>query len=1042
MNSKTILGLDLGTNSVGWTLIEEMDGTPKGIRDGGVRIFIKSVEEKTPTPKNQARRKARLARRLVQRRARRKRRIRNFLMAKDLLPKELANNPAPENLLNRLGNPYALRRKALDEALSAHELGRVILHMAARRGFQSNRKTLWGNLIDDPDFLEIKAEAALGSEDKEEQDPMLSEEQAKEEKGMKADIAELWREIDNSGARTLGEYLAGLSLQERKRSRRTERRMYQRELELIWQKQSAYHAVVRDERFKKEIARLLFKQRPLKLAADRLGRCSLERQRPRARKAWPAVQRFRYWQDLNNLTYVNRKTGEYHELRLEDKHALAETLERQKTLSWAAIRKKLGLDRSVRFNLQESKKHLTGNLTACSLRKVIGERWDAMSAAKQNCLAEDLITIGDKCGLKNRLMNHWRFDAEQAIALATTDLDQGIANYSTKAIKKLLPYLQQGRELSKARVAAGYGYEQEETQETSRLGMPPHIPNPVISRALHEARKVINAIIHHYGKPDAIRIEMAREMKMSKKQKDAYQKQLNRNEKANARACEHYQSIGKNNPHLGLSQYPAKTDLIKYRLWEEAEEICVYSGRCIALTQLFSAEIEIDHILPFSRTLDDSFTNKVVCFASENRAKGDRTPYEAWHGTERYENIKQAIRVFRSSRKREAFYLTELKNDEFLTSQLGDTRYISREILHYVKQLYDTKTAHQAVSVSRGVFTAWLRHEWGLNTIISATDTKERSDHRHHLIDALVVALVSRGLYQKISARAKYKGDASSIDLNLDMPWESFRADVQGLLDDVLISHAPRRRIADALHEQTAYGVQQHPDSDGQRVVYRKPLNGDFTAKQIAKVVDPALKQKLDEHLEKHEGKPKLAFSAEQPFYFLPNQGRVRHVRIIAAENFNPASFLSINDVDGEPYKYYPFGNNHHVEILKSTAPDKKGKYQYKSEFVTAWAAVRRLRQGNKSYVKTDHGPDWQLSMVLCINDMVSVETEGVSQVYRVQKLEASANRLKLRKHNAATLGKKDEELLKAVSVLITTYKLKKLHISILGKMTHDQTDH
>ncbi len=1038
MNSKTILGLDLGTNSVGWALIEALDGTPKKIIAGGVRIFISSLEDKTPTPKNQARRRARLARRLVQRRARRKQRVLNFLISKELLPKELANNPNPENILNRIGNPYELRGKSLDEALGPYELGRVILHMATRRGFQSNRKTLWGNLIDDPDFLEIKAEEALESGE----DITLSEEQKKEEKGMKAEIAELWRDIENSGARTLGEYLAGLPLQERKRTRRTERKMYQQELEAIWKKQSTYHPVAQDEHFKKEIARLLFKQRPLKLATDRLGRCSLERKRPRARKAWPDVQRFRYWQDLNNLTYVNRSTDENHVLSLADKQTLAEVLESQKTLSWAAIRKRIGLDRAVHFNLEESKKNITGSLTACSIRKVIGEKWDEMSVDEQNRLAEDLITIGDKRGLKNRLKKRWNLDAEKAIALATTDLEQGLANYSTKAINKLLPYLRQGMQLSKAREAAGYGYEQEDRKAAGWLGLPPHIPNPVVSRALYETRRVINAIIHQYGKPDAIHIEMAREMKRSKKQKESYQKQINSNAKANERAGEQYQNIREQNPHLGLSQYPSKTDLIKYRLWEEADEICVYSGRPISLTQLFSVEIEIDHILPFSRTLDDSFTNKVVCFASENRAKANRTPYEAWHGTEQYEKIKQAIRTFKNKRKRDAFYLDELKNDEFLNSQLGDTRYISREVLHYVKQLYDTKTAHQAVSVSRGNFTAWLRHAWGLNTIISPSDTKDRSDHRHHLIDAVVVALVNRSLYQKISTRARYKGDASSIDLNLDMPWQNFRNDMQALLDDVIISHAPRRRIAEALHKKTAYGVQQHPEESGkQRVVYRKALNGDFTKTQIAKVVDPVLKQKLYEHLDRHEGKPKLAFSAEHPFYFLPNQGRVRHVRIIHAEKFNQDAFLPIKDAAGEPYKYYPFGNNHHVEILRSTVPDKKGSYQYKAEFVTAWKAARRLRQGNKSYVKIDHGAEWQLYMVLCINDMVSVEIEGMNEIYRVQKLEASGG-LVLRKNDAATLDKKDEQLRKRISVLVKEYKLKKLSIGILGKTDNDQTDH
>lgn len=127
--SKQILGLDLGSNSIGWTLLEEQDGKPSKIIDLGSRIFIKAVEEKTPTPKNVKRRNARLTRRVLQRRARRKARMLNFLIQLDLLPQELKDNPEPERILNTLGNPYLLRAKALDDPLTQFELGRVFLHL-------------------------------------------------------------------------------------------------------------------------------------------------------------------------------------------------------------------------------------------------------------------------------------------------------------------------------------------------------------------------------------------------------------------------------------------------------------------------------------------------------------------------------------------------------------------------------------------------------------------------------------------------------------------------------------------------------------------------------------------------------------------------------------------------------------------------------------------------------------------------------------------------------------------------------------------------
>ncbi|MFZ2449550.1 MAG: type II CRISPR RNA-guided endonuclease Cas9 [Methylovulum miyakonense] len=155
---KKILGLDLGSNSIGWALLAEEDGKPNRIINIGSRIFIKAVEEKTPTPKNVKRRNARLTRRVLQRRARRKQRMLKFLVSLKLLPDDLQSSLTPEIHLNAIGDPYLCRTKALDEPLTAYELGRVLLHLVQRRGFLSNRKTLLGDMADDPDVLAVLAE--------------------------------------------------------------------------------------------------------------------------------------------------------------------------------------------------------------------------------------------------------------------------------------------------------------------------------------------------------------------------------------------------------------------------------------------------------------------------------------------------------------------------------------------------------------------------------------------------------------------------------------------------------------------------------------------------------------------------------------------------------------------------------------------------------------------------------------------------------------------------------------------------------------------
>jgi len=158
--SEYAIGIDMGTNSIGWSVIEEQNGESKKFIDCGSRIFIRSVEDKSPTPKNKKRRDMRLMRRVIERRHRRKIRLRNYLISKGFLPPVLKGKSEPEVELNRLGNPYEIRAKALDEKLTPSEFGRAMLHLGTRRGFLSNRKTAFGDLRDD-----LEAQEVLETED-------------------------------------------------------------------------------------------------------------------------------------------------------------------------------------------------------------------------------------------------------------------------------------------------------------------------------------------------------------------------------------------------------------------------------------------------------------------------------------------------------------------------------------------------------------------------------------------------------------------------------------------------------------------------------------------------------------------------------------------------------------------------------------------------------------------------------------------------------------------------------------------------------------
>jgi CRISPR-associated endonuclease Csn1 len=966
--SKKILGLDLGSNSIGWALLGEKNGNPNEIINLGSRIFIKAVEEKTPTPKNVNRRNKRLTRRVLQRRARRKVRILNYLITLKLLPQELTGHAAPEIILNGLGSPYRLRAKALDDKLTAYELGRVFLHLVQRRGFLSNRKTLLGDMADDPDVLDVLAES--------EREEDNSTERSKEETAFKKDISALKNIIAESGFRTLGEYLGSLDHHDCKRNRsrdgghlRTDRQMYRDELDLIWEQQTQHHTVLTDK-VKEQLEDIIFKQRPLKLSADRLGKCSLETTRKRARIARLESQRFRYLQDINNLQYFDYYTEKPVLLNDQAKQKLILLFENTAHVSFAVIKKALGFDKTIEFNLETGNKKLKGNTTACEIRKQLPV-WDSFDDARQHTLVEDLLTINKKSVLKNRLVNHWGFSANTAVQLCLLEFEPGHSNHSVKAINKMLPYLQQGQIYSDARVSAGYGYEATKITATDKLGAPPETANPIVNKALHELRRLINAIIAEYGKPDVIRVELARDLEMNTKRYQDFIKQQSKNTKANDEAISKYQEMGQKNPQLALSKYPGKTDKLKYRLWQDQKNCCAYTGKSISLSELFSANIEIDHILPYSESLDDSFMNKVVCYASENHFKGQKTPIDAFGGnSEKWNQITQAIsrwdKSLKSKKARLFTTFAELQKRDFISSQLNDTRYISRVAQSYLAKLGAN------ISVSKGITTAWLRHQWGLNSLIGETDKKERTDHRHHAIDAVVVACVDRRLYQTLVNTAKdlerRQSELNMKDIHIDPSWHSLRDDLQQSLDQVIIAHTPQRKLSGELHEVTGAGF-----IDGVGNVNRKNLDGNFT--QMNKIIDPVIKEQVEQHLANYGNNSKNAFAEGVTVYHKNGKTPIKRVRIMQSKTTLAKlenTKFGAKDKQGKVFKWLSFGNLHHVEIIKR---NETGSYS--GQFVTMMEASHRakgIKMHRQPIIKTDHGANYEFIMALHINDLVSIE--------------------------------------------------------------------
>jgi len=1045
MSKQKVLGLDLGTNSIGWALLEADSGRPNKIIDLGSRIFIKAVEDKTPTPKNVKRRDARLARRVVQRRARRKQRMLNYLVKLGLLPQELQGHTQPEILLNSLGDPYQLRAKGLDHPLSPHEMGRVLLHLVQRRGFLSNRKTLLGDMVDDPDVLEILAER----EDEENN----SSERAKEETAFKKDISELRTTIQTAGYRTLGEYLASLDHHDCKRNRsregghlRTDRQMYRDELDLIWRQQRNSNSILGAD-IKKEIEHIIFHQRPIRLRSDRIGKCSLEPQRNRARIARLESQRFRYLQDINNLKYFNSYGDKWIPLNQDDRKKLVELLEKKVNPTFKTdVREVLGLDKKTEFNLDNENKKLKGNITACEIRAVYPE-WDNLDAKKQGVLVEDLLTIQKKSVLKKRLVTFWNIDKRIAINLCMLEFEPGHSNHSAKSINKLLPFLEQGQRYDEARVSAGYGYEVKNVDVVERLGAPPEIANPIVQKALHELRRLINAIIAEYGKPDIIRIEMARDLEMNTKKYKAFEKQQKLNTLSNDKAIAEYRTVGIKNPHLHLGKYPDKTDKIKYRLWVDQGKHCAYSNKLIMPAALFSAEIEIDHILPYSESLDDSYMNKVICFAGENRYKAKRTPIDAFGGdNEKWEQISQSVNRWPKGlkSKRDRFYQTDTdaKKRDFINSQLNDTRYISKVALGYLAQL------GADITTCKGATTSWVRHQWGLNNLIGEDNQKDRSDHRHHAIDAVVIACIDRAFYKTLVVLAKdleCRQSAINIkDIVFDPAWEGLRDELKVRLDEIIIAHVPQRKLSSELHTLIASGF-----SEGKGTIYRQVINNEMTSKKIEGIIDYTVRSIVKEHLNKHGGDAKLAFSQELVLFHKDGETPIKRVRVIRSNQIKTLKKLESEQYGaknkfGNVFKWQPYGNMHHIEVLKNDSTKK-----YIGLFITMMEAHRRAMTGTGSakkrgvsqenIVKNQNGNGYSFVMALHKQDTVSLNINGSREYFVVKALgqmsQKNQPRPVLFPHTSS--GSKERRISDSISNLIQKYDLKLHSINAIGKLVN-----
>jgi len=761
---------------------------------------------------------------------------------------------------------------------------------------------------------------------------------------------------------------------------------------------------------------------------------------------------FRIWDDVNKLRVIHPTTGEKRELTSDEKERIVKALRQKQTRSFSAMRKLLGLLEGEKFNLEEGERaKLKGNETEAKLRDVLGRRYDELEDAERDRMIQELLFVEREDVLLRHGRDRWGLSEEQARGLVDLELPEGYLRFSEKAIKKMLPHMEDGAsimgEVRKtgalgALELAGYGrpdQRREEGQGFLEFKDVHNLANPLVQAALYEVRKLVNTVIRTYGAPVYVRVELARDLKNPKWRRQEIQKRNRENERRNTDAEERLKQ------DFGLTRV-SREDRDKYKLWEECRHVCPYTGKTIAKEALLTESWEIEHIIPYSRSLDDSFMNKTLCEAAENRRKHNKTPWEAYgqRETQWGEIMKRTESL--PSPKRDRFRRKEAKIEDFISRQLNDTRYIARE----VKKMLEKAVGTDKVQVGQGTVTAALRRSWGLNSLLSNTGEKTREDHRHHAVDAVVVGLTSPGILQELSRRS-VRGYSHRLP-SLAAPWENFREAVRVRLDSMVVSHKQRRKVSGALHEETNYGMvkgtdgQPRKDSKNQNLyAVRKPVES-LTKAELDRIADARVKEEILSYLkaegvnlEKDTEKSPAWKKAMDPDRFtdrrrppqLPNRNGppvpIRKVRL-----HRPSTGMEVlTDGEGRFKRAVERGGNHHIVIYETAKPS--GEKVWSGEVVSLFEAARRLRS-REPVVKLPKGSDARFVMSLAINDLVEVPVDGQKQIYRIQKLDGRSKNITMRLAKAATIQSNETRLFKNPKTL-GELSARKVKVDILGRV-------
>ena len=963
------IGFDIGITSVGWAVVAlDSEDKPYGIINMGSRVFDAAEQPKTGASLAAPRREARSARRRLRRHQHRLERIRRLLLTENMISQAELDTL----FAGKLEDIYTLRVKALDAPVSRTEFARILLHIAQRRGFRSNRKA----------------------------------ETAKEDGELLAAVSKNRALMAEKGYRTVGEMLLQDPLYAASKRNKggqyiatVGRDMVAEEVRAIFRALRQLGQPFASEELEARYLDILLSQRSFDEGPGEgspyagsqiermIGKCTLEDGEQRAAKATYSFEYFTLLQNINHLRLL--RGGEGSPLTPAQREALIALAHKTKELNFSHIRRESAIPADTTFNAvyykntddaeEAEKKTKFSYLKAyhqmrTAFNKLSKNHFDTLTRAQKNELGRVLSTYKTSAKIRAALLPAGLSDAE--LDIAETLSFSKFGHISVKACDKLIPFLEKGMKYDEACAAAGYDFKAHSGRERTQLLHPTpddlaDITSPVVRRAVAQTVKVLNAIIRERGcSPTFINLELAREMAQDFTERNQAKKSMDDNRARNERLMERIRTeYGK--------EHPTGQDLVKLKLWEEQHGECAYSQKHISIEHLFEPDYaEVDHIIPYSISFDDGYKNKILVLAAENRNKGNRLPLQYLQGKRREDFIVWVENTIRSTPKKQRLLKEKLTSEDekqFKERNLQDTKTMARFLLNYIGDhlaFADFAAGRKKhITAVNGAVTSYMRKRWGISKI------RENGD-LHHAVDALVIACTTDGMIQQVSRYAALReceyvqteGGSLAVSVHtgevlksFPYPWPEFRRELEARLGDdprravisqrfpvylnndipvrkLFVSRMPRRKVTGAAHKETIKSPKALQDGV---VVTKRPLtslkldkNGEI-ANYYMPQSDRLLYEALKAQLMKYGGDGAKAFT--QPFHKPKSDGtpgpivnKVKlcepttlHVPVLkgtgVADNDSMVR-IDVFYVEGEGYYFVPI---YIADTLKKELPSK-----------------------------------------------------------------------------------------------------------------------